>query len=1092
MSSARSLAPRYQLAAGHVDERRAPSVNSTLLAAAGQTFSRYDKVLVHSAPFAYDHRFCERREGLTYKGTQGRRVTFKIEAGEHSGDLIRSLHLVTRWPAISAAQMHPSQNVGLVHYLWGLGYACFNWVEVAIGTAFRERYTSNFMEVASELRPPTFAALRDELSAPAGARMREMVFKWDMSTPHSLAAHSGRPFELYTWLDLPFTRTPGHALPFVAMGNNTVDVTFDMASLADVVAIVPNSFAGWGSLDDTLPHTLTYETLGVDLLIGWVHLNMGEARYMAQATHHFVTRSIDTPMPVQGVDRGLRFPQDSDTLTFQYEGRQFPMTTAYFALADTNRRSLATPSLDEARFAGGVRSLMGSVVSPDSLLSLDDGCVGHPRTMSYCTDELDTVTKTIEPGFQHLVVDGVHAQVIRLHASSPDDRVVVRCLTVTVGGFSVAESLAATRTVFRVYVCRDPWRLPAAKTDWFGPGTTAFWEAPGGETDDAASDANVVDLAFHDASQMFKFGFAVDRARIGPVESLLVALVAEKQHWGVAGADALRLDAEEDLQTNVAQVFRNRMFSQYHKRGVHFNKEGTAEWVGSNLMNNGVLADGAMDTEIPLSSVQVQMTMNNDGVRYMMDTWTAAFRAATAQHIEYKLKKAATATEIWRHGLEANAVLNPEAAGGLSGDALNFFNNVNFGLLRYATPNTRNAIPYGRDNWGRYQTISSSQHSPWTSSSSVQWDNIPYTHTEAFSYFFYQCHGNNLIFDHRTKVRPIVDASKVKTDVVNLPPKTGVDNPDVGGTRETQPLFTSSPTLAVGESVRPCAVSAWFQSLTATTGAPGATTPVDAPEVSLWMYTYASAADPHADPAADNSGIVGLYDDPDKWTKVYDFDPAAFTSGQVTELLVEDIDLGASAPAIGPGASLAFAVAPSDLADSMNIDAEGSVGITAENYCTTMVTIAHNYSADVKRFCADSGTGPWLPRNRYDYRLADDAGQEVEPLKSLQIRLEGNDMWDHNKLFPGAYFRLVQNLDKFQQACTRKGLYSVTFTNSALGHDTDSTPSALDLGCFRLFEMEFVAGRVSTAANPIDLLLWFEHYDVFKVSAGKIINMFAS
>lgn len=139
------------------------------------------------------------------------------------------------------------------------------------------------------------------------------------------------------------------------------------------------------------------------------------------------------------------------------------------------------------------------------------------------------------------------------------------------------------------------------------------------------------------------------------------------------------------------------------------------------------------------------------------------------------------------------------------------------------------------------------------------------------------------------------------------------------------------------------------------------------------------------------------------------------------------------------------------------------------------------FSAGIKKFDANRGNGPWLPKNRYDYRMADEDGNEIEPLKQLTVKFSG----DHRieETLDGYYFRSVQPLEHFSRI-PRKGIYTLSF-------DDDSVSPVVYSSCANLtqlvnVEFTFVAGRASTQENPLELHYWIAHWQVLHQHQGQI------
>tara|TARA_R110002074_G_scaffold1222_2_gene7335 strand:+ start:6376 stop:8277 length:1902 start_codon:yes stop_codon:yes gene_type:complete len=75
----------------------------------------------------------------------------------------------------------------------------------------------------------------------------------------------------------------------------------------------------------------------------------------------------------------------------------------------------------------------------------------------------------------------------------------------------------------------------------------------------------------------------------------------------------------------------------------------------------------------------------------------------------------------------------------------------------------------------------------------------------------------------------------------------------------------------------------------------------------------------------------------------------------------------------------------------------------------------------------------FLPGNRFDYR-AHDTASEVEPIKSIVLKLNGKDRWDLASASPASgrasHFRLVQPMAHFNRV-PRKGIYAYSFCKDA-------------------------------------------------------------
>ena len=155
-------------------------------------------------------------------------LSFRIESGM---DAIDRMYVETTWPGLPP-QAAAGHGLGLVHYVWGLGFACWQWLEVRNGQHWVvPRTPSDAMEAALELRMP------------AGHALREMVFKWDDVSSHNLGALSSRPFTCFCPVDVWFTR-PGNRL---LTHNLNYSLTLRLRDLRQVVAV---HRAADGALED--------------------------------------------------------------------------------------------------------------------------------------------------------------------------------------------------------------------------------------------------------------------------------------------------------------------------------------------------------------------------------------------------------------------------------------------------------------------------------------------------------------------------------------------------------------------------------------------------------------------------------------------------------------------------------------------------------------------------------------------------------------------------------------------------------------------------------------------------------------------------
>ena len=146
-------------------------------------------------------------------------------------------------------------------------------------------------------------------------------------------------------------------------------------------------------------------------------------------------------------------------------------------------------------------------------------------------------------------------------------------------------------------------------------------------------------------------------------------------------------------------------------------------------------------------------------------------------------------------------------------------------------------------------------------------------------------------------------------------------------------------------------------------------------------------------------------------------------------------------------------------------------------------------SAGIKKYNADTGEGPYLPGNRYDYRLANESGMEVEPLKQFTLRLNNKNRLEET--LPGCYFRMIQNCEHWK-GVVRKGIYTMNF-----GLDSASSTvlsMALNLSQIENKNFTFVSNVVSGSTSGINLRLnlWMEHYQILVQENGVISDIYAN
>ena len=132
-------------------------------------------------------------------------------------------------------------------------------------------------------------------------------------------------------------------------------------------------------------------------------------------------------------------------------------------------------------------------------------------------------------------------------------------------------------------------------------------------------------------------------------------------------------------------------------------------------------------------------------------------------------------------------------------------------------------------------------------------------------------------------------------------------------------------------------------------------------------------------------------------------------------------------------------------------------------------------SSDVKVHRNDGENGCLhLIGNRFDYRAVDSTGKEVEPLKSIQLKLANQNRWNQDLSTTGAYFRTVQPLS-YANKVPRKGIYMYSFALNA--------SSPLPTGSANLSRIYNKALTVQTNASGDPALLFFsEFHNIFQVA----------
>lgn len=330
--------------------------------------SKWNRTMYYMAPFAREHITCEKINNFYREGTGAKAIQFEIPK---VNDLIDAMYIVSKWPGLPK-----STNAGhLACYVWGLGYAFWQSIEIKIGSNKMAHPSSDYMEVMSEL------------TAPPGKLLREMVFKWEDASWHNLQEMSSRPFTLYTPLHLWFSEKAGNALNLGGLGQSAIDATLHVRPMKNFVVSVPYSDSGTLPNiqgDDVMPKdaqgaSLTwasFEETPINLLISVVTLHKEVANAMALQEMHYMVTDYQTTIN-ETEEHGVPFPLGSDKVVLNNHPFRFPCRAVIWTIADANRASLMTPSIDAANlrpYTSGVRALYGARASLSEYNVLEDGC----------------------------------------------------------------------------------------------------------------------------------------------------------------------------------------------------------------------------------------------------------------------------------------------------------------------------------------------------------------------------------------------------------------------------------------------------------------------------------------------------------------------------------------------------------------------------------------------------------------------------------------------------------------------------------------------------------------------------------------------
>lgn len=167
-----------------------------------------------------------------------------------------------------------------------------------------------------------------------------------------------------------------------------------------------------------------------------------------------------------------------------------------------------------------------------------------------------------------------------------------------------------------------------------------------------------------------------------------------------------------------------------------------------------------------------------------------------------------------------------------------------------------------------------------------------------------------------------------------------------------------------------------------------------------------------------------------------------------------------------------------------NVIREGAVSLG------TVGTVKILSSAGVKEHRSDRQNGSLhLPGDIFDYRTADENGNEVEPLVSASLQLNNQERWDTN-LAP-SYFNLVQPALHFQNV-PAKGIYAYSFAQNASSQFPNGTINAsrIDDKTLRLTAPKYSAGTDGSTVSK-EAYIFAEYFQIFqskKNSVGKLFG----
>jgi hypothetical protein len=167
--------------------------------------------------------------------------------------------------------------------------------------------------------------------------------------------------------------------------------------------------------------------------------------------------------------------------------------------------------------------------------------------------------------------------------------------------------------------------------------------------------------------------------------------------------------------------------------------------------------------------------------------------------------------------------------------------------------------------------------------------------------------------------------------------------------------------------------------------------------------------------------------------------------------------------------------------DVVNGGTNNVVGSTAQGYLDAALPIRS--TSDVKEWRVDGLAGSaFLPVNRFDYRAADNSGNEVEPIQSFSLKLNAQERV--NTSLKPAYLRTIQTLAFNNQP--RKGIYAYSF---ALDSSSPYPTGTVNLSRVHNRDLRIVANGHSSQGK--ELILYAENINIFEIANGKTAGRFA-